>query len=88
MALLFKCATAHPHIYRLVQVLQIVMQHNFPAIVMSAGIILALHYLTVVKSTGCPIVVAEGESQTGKSTALKVARALLGKYWLIYSEHV
>ena len=46
---------------------------------MSAGAVLALHYTAVSTSVGCPIVVTEGPSQTGKST---YALALLGKVML------
>lgn len=44
---------------------------------------LALHSHAVTKSRGsigCPVVVAEGKSQTGKSTCLSVALALLGMF--------
>lgn len=59
--------------------LHIVMQHNFmPAMIMIAGAILSLHYVTITKTSGCPIIIAEGMSQTGKSTALLVALSLLG----------
>lgn len=56
------------------------MQHNFmPAITFIASAVLSLHYVALSKKpTGCPIVVAEGMSQTGKSTALLVALGLLG----------
>ena len=48
------------------------MKHNFyPAMIMAAGGILSLHYSTVT-------VLGEGRSQTGKSTAVLVALALLG----------
>ena len=50
---------------------------------MCAGTVLALHSHTVTKSRGsigCPVVVAEGKSQTGKSTCLSVALALLGMF--------
>ena len=59
--------------------LQEVMVHNFfPAQIMAAGAILALHYVTIAKTVGCPVVLAAGPSQTGKSTSLIVALALLG----------
>ena len=62
--------------------LQTVMQHNFfPSLFMCVGGILALHSVAVTKSrgcVGCPVVVAEGPSQTGKSTSLSVALSLLG----------
>lgn len=66
--------------YRLVKLLQIAMQHNFmPAMIFIAGAVLSLHYTTISKKpTGCPIVIAEGMSQTGKSTALLIALGLLG----------
>jgi hypothetical protein len=65
--------------------LQIVMQHNFfPAITFISSVVLCLHYKTLSKKpTGCPIVVAEGKSQTGKTTALLVALGLLGMYLTI-----
>ena len=54
------------------------MQHNFfPAMVMSAGAVLALHYPTVA---ACPVVVAEGPSQTGKSTSILVTLSIFGKW--------
>ncbi len=72
--------------HRLVGVLQTVMQHNFFAsLIMAAGGILAFHYSMVTKTAGCPIVLAEGLSQTGKSTALKVALALFGKCKYTYT---
>lgn len=67
--------------FRLVEILQDVMQHNFySALVMISSVVLALHYFTLVKSSCCPILVAEGLSQTGKSTSIVVALALLGIY--------
>ena len=65
--------------YRFVEILKRVMQHNFfPTLIMCAGAVLALHYTAVVKSAGCPIVVAEGPSHTGKSTSFSVGLAFLG----------
>ena len=56
------------------------MVHNFfPALIMTAGAILALHYLTIAKTIGCHVVLADGKTtQTGMSTSLIVALALLG----------
>lgn len=60
------------------------MQHNFfPSLMMCAGTVSALHSHALTKSRGsigCPVVVAEGKSQTGKSTCLSVALALLGMF--------
>ena len=64
----------------LVQSLQIICKHNFiPALVVVAGVMMSFHY-SVVKDTygGCPITVAIGDSETGKSTAIKAALSLFG----------
>lgn len=44
-----------------------------------SGIALSFHYETVVeKYGGCPITVAIGESETGKSTAIRAGLSLFG----------
>lgn len=56
------------------------MKHNFyPAMVLLAGAVVSFHYSVIAKTTGCPVVIAEGQSQTGKSTALQVALGLFGE---------
>lgn len=37
---------------------------------------MSLHYSSI---TGCPTITAKGASQTGKSTAMKVALSIMGK---------
>ena len=65
------------------------MQHNFiPALILIAGAVVALHYITISKTTGCPIVIAEGMSQTGKSTALLIALGLIGMPYRLISYFV
>jgi hypothetical protein len=62
---------------RLVKNMQQVMKHNFvPAVLAASSIISALQYSNL--SDASPIVVCEGPSQTGKSTTLRIALALLG----------
>ena len=65
---------------RAVELLRIIMKHNFaPSILMVAGALMSLHYSSLIlNSTGCPTVVALGPSQSGKSTALRVALSIIG----------
>lgn len=60
--------------------LKVVMKHNFiSALLVLAGSVMALHYKSIIRlNSGCPMVIAAGESETGKSTAIKVAVALTG----------
>ena len=69
---------------RFLNVLEVVMKHNFfSAVLVVAGGVLSLHYSTIVKEhVGCPIVVAFGTSETGKTTALTAALSLTGMYIL------
>ncbi len=55
-------------------------KHNFiPTVVTKAGALLAFHYETVVEAYGgCPITVAVGESEMGKSTAIRAGLSLFG----------
>ena len=65
---------------RVMELLQHIMKHNFiPAILIIASGVMALHYSTIIQSSGCPIPVANGPSQTGKSTAMTVALSIMGK---------
>ena len=54
------------------------MQHNFSAcLLMLGGMVSSFHYHSM-KSGKCPVMIAEGESQTGKSTTIRVAMSLIG----------
>ena len=65
-----------------------IREHNFfPSLLMAGGSVLALHYSTILQSGGCPIVVAQGCSETGKSTALRVGLSLFGMFWIIHCTH-
>jgi len=60
---------------KLVESLRIICKHNFiPALVVMASVVMSFHY-SEVKNVwgGCPITVAIGESETGKSTAIRAA---------------
>lgn len=66
-------------LHRAVQLLRAIMKHNFiPSLLVVAGGVLALHYSTIIESSGCPVIVANGPAQTGKTTAIKVALSLMG----------
>ena len=66
-------------LHRAVELLHAIMKHNFiPAILMVAGGVMALHYSTIIQSNGCPTIIANGPSQTGKSTAMNVALSVMG----------
>ena len=72
-------------LHTLVEDIRVVTQHNFfPSLLMAGGSVLALHYSTILQSGGCPIVVAQGCSETGKSTALRVGLSLFGMFWTKY----
>ena len=65
---------------KLVESLRIICKHNFiPALVVMASVVMSFHY-SEVKNVwgGCPITVAIGESETGKSTAIRAALSLFG----------
>ena len=54
------------------------MRYNFcSCLLMLGGMVTSFHYHTK-KSGSCPIMIAEGESQTGKSTTIRVALSLIG----------
>lgn len=66
----------------LIKVLEIISKHNFKASMMVvAGVIMAFHY-SLIKDIygGCPITVAMGPSETGKSTAIHAALSLFGAH--------
>ena len=69
-------------LHRAVELLRVIMKHNFvPSILMVAGAVMTLHYSSLVRQpTGCPTIVAVGPSQSGKSTALRVALSIVGMF--------
>lgn len=66
---------------RMVSLLKVALKHNFfSALTIMAGGILALNYTTVTRQySGCPVVIALGPSETGKSTVIKAALSITGK---------
>ena len=51
------------------------------AILILAGVVMALYFLTVTKvCKGCPTVVAVGPAENGKSTCLNIAAGITGKF--------
>ena len=69
---------------RVIELLRTVLKHNFIlGILMVAGGVMALHYSTIIQCSGCPTVIANGVSQTGKSTALAVALSIMGTFTVV-----
>ena len=64
----------------LIATLGIILKHNFvPGLIVVSGVIMAFHYSTIKEIFGgCPITVAIGESETGKSTTIRAALSLFG----------
>ena len=64
---------------RLIEQMEIIMQHNFlPFLLMLGGMIVGFHYF-FLQSGVCPIMVAKGDSETGKSTMMKLLMSMIGK---------
>lgn len=64
----------------LIATLEIILKHNFvPGLIVVSGAIMAFHFSTIKEMFGgCPITVAIGESETGKSTTIRAALSLFG----------
>ena len=57
-----------------------VMRHNFfSSVLVVAGAIMSMHYTTILRYGGCPTTIAVGESETGKSTSIRIGLSLMGK---------
>ena len=65
---------------RLLSLMRLSMKHNYiSALLVLAGGVMALHYSTITTLfAGCPVVVALGPAETGKTTALKAALSITG----------
>lgn len=65
---------------KLIDMMEVCMKHNFiPALFVIAGALMSFHYIYVVHLWGgCSMVIAKGESETGKSTAIRAALSLFG----------
>lgn len=63
-----------------IPLMKIVLKHNFVSgLLVMAGCVMSLHYSAIIKlNSGCPMMVATGKSETGKSTAIKTAMSLTG----------
>lgn len=66
---------------RLVSVMKSALKHNFlSSMLLMSGGIMAMHYNQITDIFGgCPVVVATGEPETGKSTSMKATMAVFGK---------
>ena len=64
----------------LINLMEIIEKHNFfSSLLVIAGVCLAFHYEVVLDLYGgCPITIALGEAETGKSTAIRAGLALFG----------
>ena len=60
--------------------LRTILKHNFfSSVLVVAGGIMALHYITITQMCkGCPTIIAVGQPETGKTTALTCAVAITG----------
>lgn len=66
---------------KLLMLLRTIMKHNFhSSLLVLAGTLMTLHYRTMQSFEGCPVVVALGEAETGKSTSVLTAMSMLGKF--------
>ena len=62
-----------------VRLLQCCKHNALSALLTVSGVLMAFHYITIVSLWGgCPISVAFGPSETGKSTAIKLGLAMVG----------
>ena len=68
------------YLYRMIDLLEDVMQHNFYAsLLVVSGMTLSFHYSTMATGTfGCPIVIAVGPPETGKTKILLIALSIIG----------
>lgn len=67
--------------------MEIILKHNFiPSVLMLGGAIVGFHYNSF-KSGSCPVMVAKGESQTGKSTTIRIAMSLFGEFTFLQICH-
>ena len=64
-------------VVRLIESMKVAFKHNYySGVLIISSIMMAMHYVTIPK---CPIVVASGPSETGKTTSLMIALSLIGK---------
>ena len=71
---------------QLLLLLKIALKHNFiNGLLVIAGSVMAAHYSAVIRvNSGCPMVIASGPSETGKSTAIRSALSLTGNHHNFY----
>ena len=65
---------------KLMSLMEITLKHNYiSSLLVLAGGVMSLHYSTLTATySGCPITVALGPAETGKTTAVKAALAITG----------
>lgn len=75
------------YLYRVLKNLSIIMKHNFFASVIAlSSSILAFHYSTLKDHLSCPLAVLLGQSQTGKTTTLRLALSMIGMLMTILAD--
>ena len=76
-------------LHSLIEVLHMIMRHNFPASLMVLGCVcMALHYHTIVDTNGeCPAPFVCGDVGTGKSVALRAALSMFGVHKSRFYSH-
>ena len=72
--------TAQEDLHDLLGSMKVLLKHNFySSLIVIAGALMSVHYRTIISMYGgFPIVLAEGPTETGKSTAMKAALSLVG----------
>ena len=81
VAMLLRVVLIHLNVleFRLIEQMEIIMQHNFlPLLLVLGGMIVGFHCFSL-QSGVCPIMVAKGDSETGKSTMMKLLMSMIGK---------
>ena len=75
-----RCPLKPDPLKKLNEYLIVCARHNYiSSLLVIAGVVMSLHYESIVAMfSGCPIVVALGPSETGKTTAIRAGLSLVG----------
>lgn len=67
------------HLKELLQLMNVLKHNYISGLLVLAGGIMSLHYSSITMTfAGCPVVVAHGPAETGKTTSIKATLAMLG----------
>ena len=70
----------------MIELLENVMGHNFyPSLLVVSGVVLCFHYSSLAGGNcGCPVIVASGQPETGKTKSIKTALSMIGMSFDLY----